>query len=132
MRIGSNLIRRFLAGLWLSTLVLTPVSRLVAQTNTHSQVVYLPDPTPRPKDLELAYGHSQDDQPRVDSKAIGDRNTKRRELVEWAANELVTLSERLEAEASVPQSPASVAAAKANADKIAKLARSLTDALKAP
>jgi hypothetical protein len=52
--------------------------------------------------------------------------------VEWAAKELVTLSDRLEVEVGQPRNAASVDAAKANADKIAKLARNLTDALKAP
>lgn len=78
------------------------------------------------------YGHDHDGAAPIDSRAIEDRNARRRELVEWAAKELVTLSDRLEVEVGQPRNAASVDAAKANADKIAKLARNLTDALKAP
>ena len=124
-------IRVWAASVWLSASFLSPVSRSGAQTNTHSQVVYLPDPTPRPKDPDLIYGHNQDAEPRVDNKSIEDINTKRRALVAWAANEMVRLSDRLEAEVRQPQSAASVAAAKGNAEKIEKLARNLSDALKA-
>lgn len=132
MRMAWNQVRKGVAGVSLAALSLISVSSLFAQNSARSQTVYLPDPTPRPKDPDLVYNHNQDDQPRVDSKAIQDVNTKRRELVEWAAKELITLSDRLEVEVRQPQSADSLAAAKANADKIEKLAKNLTDALKAP
>jgi hypothetical protein len=131
MRMGKSSVRKGTACLSLSALVLVPICVSVAQTNTHSQVVYLPDPTPRPKDPDLVYGNKQDDQSRVDGKAIQNINAKRRELVVWAANELVALSARMEADMRRPPTADSIAAAKANAEKIEKLAKSLGDAVKA-
>ena len=128
---GWSWVPRWTAVFWLAALSLSSVPGVSAQTNPHSQVLYLPDPTPRPKDPDLTYGHNPDDGPRVNNKAIEDINTKRRALVTWAANELVRLSDQMEAEVRQPQSAASVAAAKGNAEKIEKLARNLSEALKA-
>jgi hypothetical protein len=131
MRIGIRWVRKGTACVSLSALFLVPASISIAQTNTHSQVVYLPDPTPRPKDPDLVYGNNQDNQPRVDGKAMQSMNAKRRELVVWAANEMVALSARMEADVRQPPTADSIAAAKANAEKIEKLAKNLGDALKA-
>jgi len=94
-------------------------------------MVYLPNPTPRETDPHLLLGdNSQAGTPT--QEALERRNTKRRELVEWAANELVTLSERLQSDVTRPKTSASMATAAANADKIEQLAKNLTAALKAP
>ncbi len=65
-------------------------------------------------------------------EALEHRNAKRRELVVWAADELVTLSERVHEDVTKPKTDASIANAAANADKIEQLAKNLTAALKAP
>jgi hypothetical protein len=99
--------------------------------NPKQQMVYLPDPTPRAIDPHLLLK----DNPQAGTStqaALENRNAKRRELVEWAANELVALSERVQADVTKPTSGASKATAAANAEKIELLAKNLTAALKAP
>ncbi len=119
-------------GIILATALLIPASSAIAQSNnSKSQVVYLPDPTPRQRDLEKVYGDTSQTGTRT-QETLEVHNAKRRELVEWAADELVTLSEQLAEQVTVPKSSTSAAAATANAEKIEKLAKNLTAALKAP
>jgi hypothetical protein len=111
-------------------LLLFPLSLRAQSTNPKSQVIYLPDPTPRETDPHLVLGDNS--QVGVQGQAlIEQRNAKRRELVEWAANELVTLSERVQTDVIGPKTPATMALAAANAEKIEQLAKNLSAALKA-
>ena len=99
--------------------------------NNRSQQVYLADPTPRPPDPHLLLG----DNPQAGTatqEAVEHRNQKRRELTLWAADELVTLSEHLQADVTQPKTSLNTADAAANAQKIEQLAKNLTAALKAP
>jgi hypothetical protein len=118
-------------GLVLAVAVMISTSAARAQAPTaKQQVIYLPDPTPRPPDPHLLLG----DNPQAGTstqEAVEHRNAKRRELVVWAANELVTLSERVQANVAKPKTSESVASAAADADKIEQLAKNLTAALKA-
>jgi hypothetical protein len=99
--------------------------------NSKSQLVYLPDPTPRAIDPHLLL-HDNPQAGTPTQEALERRNAKRRELVAWAANELVTLSEQLHANVTKPKTASSIATATANADKIEQLAKNLTAALKTP
>jgi hypothetical protein len=91
----------------------------------------LPDPTPRETDLHLLL-HDDPQAGTPTQEALERRNAKRRELVAWAANELVALSEQLQANVTKPKTSTSMAAAAANADKIERLAKNLAAALKTP
>jgi hypothetical protein len=105
-------------------------STAIAQNNNKSQTIYLPDPTPRAIDPHLLLK----DNPQAGTStqaALENRNAKRRELVEWAANELVTLSQRLAADVNKPKTGSSMATDAANAEKIEQLAKNMTAALKA-
>jgi hypothetical protein len=96
-----------------------------------SQVIYLPDPTPRPPDPHWLLG----DDPKAGSstqEAVEHRNQKRHELTLWAANELVTLSVHLQADVAQPKTSLNTADATANAQKIEQLAKNLATALRAP
>jgi hypothetical protein len=99
--------------------------------NPKSQTIYLPDPTPRQTDPHLLL-HDDPQAGIPTQEALERRNAKRLELVEWAANELVALSEQLQTNVAKPRTASSVAAATANAEKIQQLARNLTAALKTP
>ncbi len=117
----------FVAGAMISA----PAAHAQTSNNNRSQQVYLADPTPRPADPHLLLG----DNPQAGTTtqdAVERRNQKRHELVVWAANELVTLSERVQADVTKPMAAASPASAAANAEKIEQLAKNLTTALKAP
>jgi hypothetical protein len=101
--------------------------------NNKSQTVYLPDPTPRKMDNSLLLGEPTPPETST-PETVERRNARRRELVEWAANQLVTLSQRLEADVSKsPSADKSVdaKAAAANAARIELIARNLSAALKA-
>ena len=119
-------------GLVLAVAVMISTSAARAQAPTaKQQVIYLPDPTPRAIDPHLLLK----DNPQAGTStqaALENRNAKRRELVEWAANEMVTLSERVQTDVAKPRTSESVASASANADKIEQLAKNLAAALKAP
>jgi len=99
--------------------------------NPKQQQVYLPDPTPRSPDLSLKLGDNQQAGTST-QEAVEHRNQKRRELTVWAANELVTLSEHLQADVTQPKTSITSADAAANAQKIEQLAKNLAAALKAP
>jgi hypothetical protein len=102
-----------------------------AQNNNKTQQVTLVDPTPRPIDPSLLLG----DNPQAGTgtqQAVERRNQKRRELTIWAANELVALSQHLQADVTQPKTNVTTADAAANAQKIEQLARNLATALKAP
>jgi hypothetical protein len=119
-------------GFVLVAALLISASPAIAQSNnnTKSQQIYLADPTPRAIDPHLLLN----DSPNAGiptQQALDRRNAKRRELVEWAANELVTLSERLEADVTRSDPGESLAAAQANAAKIEELAKNLKVAIKA-
>jgi hypothetical protein len=94
-------------------------------------VIYLPDPTPRETDPHLLL-HDNPEAGTATQEALERRNAKRLELVAWAANELVTLSEQLQANVAKPKTASSVATASADADKIEHLAKNLAAALKTP
>lgn len=98
--------------------------------NPKQQLVYLPDPTPRQLDPRLTLGDTSQAGTST-QEAVEHRNAKRRELIVWAANELVTLSERIQADVTKPKTTESMASAAANADKIEQLAKNLSTALKA-
>jgi hypothetical protein len=131
MRIAS-LPKYLFPGLVLAVAVMISTSVTRAQApSAKQQVIYLPDPTPRAPDLQLLLG----DNPQAGTstqEAVEHRNAKRRELVVWAANELVTLSERVQTDVVKPKTSESMASAAADADKIEQLAKNLTAALKAP
>jgi len=111
-------------------LLLLPLSLRAQSSNPRSQVIYLPDPTPRETDPHLVLGDTS--QVGVQDQAlVQQQNAKRRELVEWAANELVTLSERVQLDVTSPKTPATMALAAANTQKIEQLAKNLSAALKA-
>ena len=112
--------------------LLTPASATIAQSNTNrQQQIYLPDPTPRPPDLRLLLGDNAQAGTST-PESLEQRNAKRRELVQWGANELVILSKHLEAELTKPKTSDSMATAAANAEKIEQLAKNLKAAMKAP
>lgn len=101
------------------------------QSNPPSQVLKLPDPTPREVDPHLRY---HDDDPAATAamqRAVAAQNEKRRQLILWAANELVVLSERAEAAAMAPPGDTSKAELAANVNKIETLAKNLAVAMKA-
>lgn len=102
----------------------------IARAQSKSQQIYLPDPTPRAIDPHLLL-HDNQQAGTSTQDAVEHRNEKRRELVVWAANELVALSERLETNVAQPKTGASKATAAADAEKIEQLAKNLTAALKA-
>jgi hypothetical protein len=106
-------------------LVLTCSAR--AQT---PQMLKLPDPTPREIDPSLR-NHSEDPVAAAAMRrAVAAQNEKRRQLILWATNELVVLSERAEKAASGPTGDASKAELAANVNKIEALAKSLAAAMK--
>jgi hypothetical protein len=115
----------------LATATLLPCSARAQSANPKQQMVYLPDPTPRPIDPHWKL----DDNPQAGTstqEALDHRNQRRRELTVWAADELVTLSARLQADLAQPRTDLATADAVANAQKIEQLARNLAAALKAP
>lgn len=116
---------RLLAG----ALVLVSCSTAATQVQKQQQII-LPDPTPRQTDPSLRFPDDTEGKAHL-QEAIKTENAKRRALVEWAANELVLLSERLEADVSKPKSTASMTTATANAAKIEELAKNLKAALAA-
>jgi hypothetical protein len=95
-----------------------------------AHVLYLPDPTPRTRPLDTVYGPNQG-QPSDSDQVVSARNAKRRELEVWAADELVTLSERLQSQVSTHKTATSMTDAAANAEKIEQLAKNLAAAMKA-
>jgi hypothetical protein len=111
-------------------LLLSPLSLRAQSSNPRSQVIYLPDPTPRETDPHLVLGDTSQVGAQ-DQALVEQQNAKRRELVEWAANELVTLSERVQLDVTSPKTPATMALAAANTQKIEQLAKNLSAALKA-
>ncbi len=123
--------RSYLAAFLLAALVISTSTAIAQNNNNKSQVVWLPDPTPRETDPHLLLK----DNPQAGTStqaALENRNAKRRELVEWAANELVTLSQRLEVDVAKSKTGDSMTTETANAEKIEQLAKNLTAALKAP
>ncbi|MBB5059160.1 hypothetical protein HDF16_003883 [Granulicella aggregans] len=99
--------------------------------NSPSQVLKLPDPTPREIDPRLR-NHAEDPAAAAAMRrAVAAQNEKRRQLIVWAANELVVLSERAEKAASGPAGDASKAELAANVNKIETLAKNLAIAMKA-
>jgi hypothetical protein len=101
-----------------------------AQNNPSSQVLKLPDPTPREIDPSLRY-HSDDPAAAAAMRrAVAAQNEKRRQLILWATNELVVLSERAEKAASGPAGDGSKAELAANVNKIEALAKNLAAAMK--
>jgi len=114
----------------IALLLLFPLGLRAQSNNPRSQTIYLPDPTPRETDPHLLLGDAS--QTGLQGQALLDQqNAKRRELVVWAADELVTLSERVQLDVISPKTPATMALAAANAEKIEKLAKNLSTALKA-
>lgn len=107
-----------------------PLSLGAQSNNPKSQTVYLPDPTPRETDPHLVLG---DTSPlgAQDQGLVDQQNAKRRELIEWAANKIVTLSEQVRLDVMSPKTPSSMALAAADAAKIEQLAKNLSTALKA-
>ncbi|AXC14345.1 hypothetical protein ACPOL_5089 [Acidisarcina polymorpha] len=65
------------------------------------------------------------------AEAIELQNKRRRELIEWAADEMVVLSARVELDLTKPKTTVSTAAAASNVAMIEQLAKNLTAALKA-
>jgi hypothetical protein len=113
-----------------AAIILAPAAH-AQSNNSKTQQVTLVDPTPRPIDPSLLLGDNP--QPgTATQQAAEHRNQKRRELTIWAADELVTLSQHLQAEVTKPKTGPSSADAAANAQKIEQLARNLATALKAP
>lgn len=113
------------------TLVFDSAAHAQASNNPKQQTVYLADPTPRPPDLNLKLK----DNPQAGTstqEAVEHQKQKRRELVVWASDELVTLSEHVQSDVTKPQTEATTASAVADAEKIEQLAKNLTAALKAP
>lgn len=98
--------------------------------NPKQQMVLLPDPTPRTRPNDMIYGNNSGQQSKSD-QVVSARNAKRRELEVWAADELVTLSEKLQSEVSQAKTPSSMTTAAANAEKIEQLAKNLAAAMKA-
>lgn len=111
-------------------LLVSPLALRAQSNNPRSQTIYLPDPTPRETDPHLLLG---DASPAglQHQELIEQQNAKRRELVVWAANELVTLSERVQLDVASPKTPATMALAAANTEKIEQIAKNLSAALKA-
>ena len=108
-------------------LLLAPASPLTAQQQNPLRI---PDPTPRKTDPALIYGpkNTADNHARVGDAG---REDQRRALITWGANELVKLSQELNAEvakqsARTPRQPLA-----AHAEKIETLARNLKLAVKA-
>src|SRR5277367_2439848 len=114
-----------------SVMICTVAAHAQQGGNVRSQVIYLPDPTPRPPDLDLKLGDNQQAGTST-QEAVEHRNQKRHELTVWAANELVTLSAHLQADVTLPKTSLHTADAAANAEKIEQLAKNLATALKAP
>jgi hypothetical protein len=110
---------------------LTCFSSAAPAQTSKTQSISLPDPTPREIDPHLLYGGDSAAQSRA-QQTIEARNAKRRELIQWAANQLVLLSQRLQTDvaASRPGEPLTPAAA--NAERIEKIAASVKAAVKAP
>jgi hypothetical protein len=95
------------------------------------QMMKLPDPTPREIDPNLRYRDVDPATAAAMRKAVAAQNEKRRQLILWATNELVVLSERAEKVASGPTGDASKAELAANVNKIEALAKNLAVAMKA-
>ena len=99
--------------------------------NSGSQVLKLPDPTPREIDPSLR-NHAEDPAAAAAMRrAVAAQNEKRRQLIVWATNELVMLSERAEKAASGPAGDVSKAELASNVNKIEVLAKNLAVAMKA-
>jgi hypothetical protein len=99
--------------------------------NSGSQVLKLPDPTPREIDPSLR-NHAEDPAAAAAMRrAVAAQNERRRQLILWATNELVVLSERAEKAASAPAGDASKMDLAANINKIEALAKNLAVAMKA-
>jgi hypothetical protein len=110
-------------------MLLAPLAH--AQNNNKTQQVTLVDPTPRPIDPSLLLGENSQ-AGSATQQAAEHRNQKRRELTIWAADELVTLSQHLQADVTQPKTSLTTAGAVANAQKIEQLAKNLATALKSP
>lgn len=111
-------------------LLLAPPSLRAQSNNPKSQLVSIPNPTPRETDPHLLLG----DTSRLGAQnqsLVEQQNAKRRELVAWAANELVALAARVQLDLDSPKTPATMALAAANTEKIEHLAKNLSAALKA-
>jgi prophage antirepressor-like protein len=94
-------------------------------------VLKLPDPTPREIDPSLR-NHTEDPAAAAARRrAVAAQNEKRRQLIVWATNELVVLSERADKAASAPAGDASKAELAANVNKIEVVAKNLAAAMKA-
>ena len=129
-QIGS-LLRFLLFGFASIALAMAAAPLARAQSdNPKQQMIYLPDPTPRPPDPRWLLGDNSQ-AGTTTQQAVEHRNAKRRELVVWAADELVTLSERVQTDVTKPKTSETMASAAANADKIEQLAKNLSAALKA-
>jgi len=111
-------------------LLLLPLSLRAQANNPKSQQIYLPDPTPRETDPHLVLGETSPVGVQ-DERVVEQQSAKRRELIEWAANELVSLSERVQVDLASPKTPATMALAAANTEKIEQLAKNVSAALKA-
>lgn len=129
MRSRHNPACRPLLAVFAAVLLSSCASRALSQSTP--QVLKLPDPTPREVDPHLLYPNDPSVPPAT-RRALAAQEQKRRELILWAANELVVLSERAQQEASVPPEAASKAALATNVARIEALARNLAAAMKAP
>ena len=94
------------------------------------QVLKLPPVPDRELDPELHYQRDPAAVLAAQKERVA-RNEKRRQLLIWATNELVAMSERAEKAASGPDSDASKAELAANVNKIEALAKNLAVAMKA-
>lgn len=117
---ATRLILPVLAG-WIST---------ANAQNNGSQVLKLPDPTPREISPDLRY-HSDPSVPRATQKLTKEQIEKRWQLIVWATDELVVLSERADKAALAPPGETSKKDLEVNVTKIQVLAKNLTTALKA-
>ncbi len=116
-------------GVWvLLFLSVAGLGRVKAQ-NGGSQVLKLPDPTPRELTPELRY-HQDGPSPGLPQKLTAAQNEKRWQLILWATSEMVVLSERAEKAALASPGDASKKDLEQNLIKIDSLSKNLTAALK--
>ncbi len=118
-----------LRGIHRVALLLFCVITAGAQTNK-TQSITLPDPTPRDPDPHLLFGESPAN-PAHQQQLMAKRNEQRRQLMQWAANEMVSLSERLEVDLAKHQAGGPMIPAETDAERIEKIAKSLKEAVKA-
>lgn len=113
-----------------AAMLVSPALLIAQSTQPPRQPLQLPDPTPRPPDLQRSYG-GDPVQREIQQRADALRNAQRRDLVVRAANAAVLLAQELKGEVLARDTGAPLHTSADKAEAIEKMAKIVKERVKA-